>query len=82
MWQFKLFPNLKHNYLGMKHTCNVLLQRLVNAEIRASDMYPKGSPHHRSQVKRPAAIQGGGHGYSPKTHNLYAANVIFKHYLY
>ena len=80
MWQFELFSNLKHNYLGMKH--NVLLHHLINAEIRAADMYPKGSPHHRSQVKSLAAIQGGGHGYSPKTHNFYIANVIFKHYLY
>ena len=29
-------------------------------------MYPKGNPHHRSQVKSLAAIQGGGHGYSPQ----------------
>ena len=41
--QFELFSNLKRNYLGMKH--NVLLHHLINAEIRAADMYPKGSPH-------------------------------------
>ena len=64
----------------MKH--NVLLHHLINAEIRAADLYPKGSPPPTSQVKSLAAIQGGGHGYSPKTHNFYIANVIFKHYLY
>ena len=56
----------------MKH--NILLQPLINAEIRAADMYPQGGPDYRSQVKSLAAIQGGGHGYSPKTHNFYIAN--------
>ena len=56
----------------MKH--NVLLQPLINAEIRAAYIYPQGSPDYRSQVKSLAVIQRGGQGYSPKTHNFYIAN--------